>query len=40
MARISITVLSLFREFHKLAPETIRDNDHTKYTLIYRFLKK
>ena len=36
-ARLPITVWSLVREFDKLAPETIKDNVHTKYTRVYRF---
>ena len=39
-ARIPITVWSLVREFDKLAPETIKDNEQTKYTRVYIFLKK
>ena len=39
-ARLPITLWSLVREFDKLAPKTIKDNEHTKYTRVYRFLKK
>lgn len=39
-AKLPITVLSLVRHLDKIDPEQIKDNEHTKYMRIYRFIKK
>ena len=39
-SKLPITVWSLVRHLNKIDPEQIKDNEHTKYMRIYRFIKK
>lgn len=37
-AKLPITVWSLVRHLDKIDPEQIKDNEHTKYMSVYRFM--
>ena len=39
-AKLPIIVWSLVRQMDRIDPEQIKDNEHTKYMRIYRFIKK